>query len=191
MREKGIKVYFLLLPILLFLSKDYLWAANFEVLKVGQTAPDFTLKDWSSMQNEVSLKDLRGEKAVVLLFVSSTSWPYVEQIVPLEKLIKSQDKDKVEFLTIYVKEEDPSWQPKDYFEREQRAKALRFQMGVQTHQRMRQKVLIDEMDDRVFKAYGEKHNSAFIIDRDGKIFFKTEVVIIADLEEQLRKLSQQ
>lgn len=191
MRKNRLRVYFLLLPILLFLSKGNLLAANFKDLKVGQTAPDFTLKDWSSEQNEVNLGDFKGEKVVVLLFASSTSWPYVEQVVSLEDLVKRQDKDNVEFLTIYVREENPSWQPKDYFEREQRAKALRFQMGVQTHLRMKQKVLIDEMDDRVFKAYGEKHNSAFIIDRDGKIFFKTGVVKVVDLDEQLRKLLQQ
>lgn len=191
MRKNKLRVYFLILSTLLFLSKDNLWAANFEDLKEGQMAPEFTLKDWSSEQNEVNSGDFKGEKVVVLMFASSTSWPYVEQIVSLEDLVKRQDRNKVEFLTIYVREEDTSWQPKDYFEREQRAKALRFQMGVHTHLRMKQKVLIDEMDDRVFKAYGEKHNSAFIIDRDGKIFFKTEVVKVADLEEQLRKLLQQ
>lgn len=191
MKKNRLRIYFLLLSILLFLSKDNLWAANFEDLKEGQMAPEFTLKDWSSEQNEVNLGDFKGERVVVLMFASSTSWPYVEQIVSLEDLVKRQDRNKVEFLTIYVKEEDLTWQPKDYFEREQRAKALRFQMGVQTHLRMKQKVLIDEMDDRVFKAYGEKHNSAFIIDKDGKILYKTEVMKVADLKEQLRKLLQQ
>ena len=175
--------------VLLFFSWAGASQTKFNEIKLGAEAQDFTLTDWTQNEREYTLSGFKGEKIVVLQFGSSTSWPYVAQITPMENLAKKYRRKGVQFFIVYTREATGDWQAKNYFEKIQRAKGLRFAFGVTTHGRMNKvKVLIDKMDDSVFKAYGMEHNAVFVIDKDGNIVYKARNPEPSKIESALKKL---
>lgn len=188
---KGLRMAVVAAVVLLALGPaGPLGAANFDDLKVGGPVPDFNLKDWSTMEREHKLSDYKG-KVVVLEFGSSSTWSFVAQIKVVEKLEKNYRKKGVEFFTIYTREAEGAWQPADYFEKLQRAKGLRFAYGLQTHVQMRRKVLIDDLQDTTFKAYGSTPNAVLIVDKEGNLAYKAKESKPAEIEKILAKLTAQ
>ncbi len=151
---------------------------------MGAAPPDFTLRDLA--EKEYSLHDFKGE-IVVVQFGSSTTLPYIEQMQPLLELVKKYRR-QVTFLTIYTVEQDFGWQADDYFSKYERAKGLRFQVGVQSGQRMTAKILVDDLEETVYKAYGSVPAGVFIVDKDGSLAFKAKVLNVTDVEEALEKM---
>lgn len=158
-------------------------------LDMGMSAPDFTLKDWSTAETEHTLSGLKG-KVVVLQFGSSTAWEYVKSVDALETLQKKYKGKGVQVFTIYTREADGKWQATSDFDRTERAKSLRFAYGLQTHKRMLVPVLIDDLQDSAFKAYGQSSAGVFVIDKAGKIAFKADRPSVAEVEKVLQKLTE-
>ena len=171
--------------LLVVLSSTSAFPKEFESLQIEAAAPDFTLKDLAD--KEYRLSDLKGE-IVVLQFGSSTTMPFIEQIKPIIGLTKKYRRKGVTFLTVYTAEQDFGWQADDYFSKYERAKGLRFQVGAQSGQRMTAKVLVDDMEETVYKTYGSVPAGVFIVDKDGNLAFKAKVVNAADVEKVLERL---
>ena len=160
------------------------FSTEFDSLEIGGVPPDFTLKDLAA--KEYTLSDLKGE-IVVLQFGSSTTLAYIEQMKPLLALVKKYRRE-VTFLTVYTVEQAFGWQADDYFSKYERAKGLRFQVVAQSGQRMTMKVLVDDMDETAFKAYGSVPAGVFILNEDGTLVFKAREFNVADLEKALEKM---
>ncbi|MDB4444279.1 peroxiredoxin family protein, partial [bacterium] len=145
------------------------WAfsADFDDIEVGEPAPDFTLKNLA--EKEYTLSDLTG-KVTVIQFGSSTTEPFLTTVKEMNKVMKKYRR-KLNYFTIYTAEQGFDWQAKDYFEKYERAKGLRFQFGVQSGQRMVSKILVDDVDQAVFKAYGSIPAGVFIIDEEGNLVY--------------------
>jgi peroxiredoxin len=158
-------------------------------LDVGALAPDFTLKDWSTAETEHSLSGLKG-KVVVLQFGSSTAWEYVKSIEALETLQKKYKGKGVQVFTVYTREADGTWQATSDFDRSERAKGLRFAYGLQTHKRMLGPVLLDDLQDSTFKAYGQPAAGVFVVDKAGKIAFRAVKPNVAEVDKVLQKLTE-
>jgi len=156
-------------------------------LDVGASAPDFTLKDWSTAETEHTLSGLKGQ-VVVLQFGSSTAWEYVKNVEALENLQKKYKGKGVQVFTVYTREAAGNWQGTSDFDRSERAKGLRFAYGLQTHKRMLVPVLIDDLQDSTFKAYGQAPEAVFVVDREGKIAFKSAKPNVAEVGKALQKL---
>lgn len=159
------------------------FSKDFEALELGQKPPDFTLKDVTDRL--FTLSDAEGE-IVVLQFGSSTTRPYLEQIKPMIKLINSYRGKPVSFVTVYTKEQQFDWQAPDYVAKIQRADGLRFQFGAQSGQRMNTRIVVDEMEETVFKAYGAVPTGVFIVDGEGKLAFKAKLATANDIERSLK-----
>ena len=174
----------LLCALLMGFSSTSAFPKEFESLEIGAVPPDFTLKDLGDKQQ--TLSDLKG-KIVVLQFGSSTTLPFLEQIKPLLSLVKKYRR-KVTFLTVYTAEQDFGWQAYDYFSKWERAKGLRFQVGVQSGQRMTAKLLVDDMEETAYEAYGSVPAGVFIVDADGSLAFKARVLNVSEVEKALEKM---
>lgn len=174
----------LLCALLTVFSSPPALSKEFDSLEIGTAPPDFTLKDLGDKQR--TLSDFKGE-IVVLQFGSSTTLPYIEQIKPLLGLVKKYRR-KVTFLTVYTAEQGFGWQADDYFSKWERAKGLRFQVGVQSGQRMTAKVLVDDMEETVYKAYGSVPSGVFILDTEGSLVFKATVLNVSEVEKALEKM---
>jgi len=106
----------------------------------------------------------------------------------LKDLGDKQHTLKVTFLTVYTAEQNFGWQADDYFSKWERAKGLRFQVGVQSGQRMTAKVLVDDVEETVYKAYGSVPAGVFIVDTDGSLAFKARVLDVIEVETALEKM---
>ncbi len=148
--------------------------------KLDESAPDFTLKT-NDGKAEITLSKLVGPKPVVLIFGSFTCGPFRSHSGNLEKLYRRY-KDRATFVMVYVREAHPTdgWrmesndrvgaitpQPKSYDERVDVARKcgkvldLGFPM------------LVDTIDDAVGARYSGMPGRLYLIDRDGKVAFKS------------------
>jgi Ca2+-binding EF-hand superfamily protein len=148
--------------------------------KLDESAPDFTLKT-NDGKAEITLSKLIGSKPVVLVFGSFTCGPFRSQSGNIEKLY-SRYKDRATFVMVYVRDAHPTdgWrmesndrqgavtaQPKTYGERVAvaqkcgRVLSLGFPM------------LVDTIDDRVGAPYSGMPGRLYVIDREGKVAYKS------------------
>ncbi len=184
MRGFGIRVPLVLCLPLMALFSTAAFSERFEDLQIGEKAPEFTLKDLA--EREYTLSDLEDD-IVVIQFGSSTTTNFLGQIKPINELIRKYRRKGVTFLTIYTAEQQFEWQADDYFSKYQRAKGLRFQYSVQSGQRMGSKILVDDMEEVVYQAYGSVPAGVFIVDKEGNLSFKAQVVKASDVEKALQK----
>ena len=132
----------------------------------------------------MTLSKLIGPRPVVLVFGSSTCGPFRSQTGNIEKLHRRY-KDRATFVMVYVREAHPtdgwrtgdndrpgvvgvaSHQPRTYEERVGVARscgrmlALAFPM------------LVDTIDDRAGNLYSGMPGRLYVIDREGKVVFKS------------------
>lgn len=141
---------------------------------------DFTLKT-NDGENEITLSKLIGPKPVVLVFGNFTCGPFRSQAGNVEKLHRVY-KDRAEFVMVYVREAHPTdgWhmesndrasvslaQPTTYGERVKVAQACgeRLLLGFP--------MLVDTIDDTVGAKYSGMPSRLYLIDRAGKIAYKS------------------
>ena len=134
--------------------------------KAGELAENFTVYDQNG--KPVSLYDFRG-KWVVLETGSITCAMYVKNIPGIKELqVKYPD---VEFLLVYVREAHPGSRlgpHQSNGQKIERAEKLR-----QFYDEPR-KILIDDLQGKMHKAYGELPNMVYIIDPDGRIIYRSD-----------------
>jgi alkyl hydroperoxide reductase subunit AhpC len=148
--------------------------------KLDDSAPDFTLKT-NEGKEEITLSKLIGPRPVVLIFGSSTCGPFRSQTGNIEKLFRRY-KDRATFVMVYVREAHPTdgWrtndadhegvattQPRTYDERAKVAQSCGklLKLGFP--------MLVDTIDDRAGNLYSGMPGRMYVIDREGKIAFKS------------------
>ena len=148
--------------------------------RLDETAPDFTLKT-NDGKGEITLSKLIGPKPLVLVFGSFTCGPFRSQSGNIEKLYRRY-KDRASFVMVYVREAHPTdgWrmesndrfgattpQPKTYGERVEVAQKCGRVLNLGFP------MLVDTIDDSVGARYSGMPGRLYLIDRDGKIAFKS------------------
>jgi Iodothyronine deiodinase/EF-hand domain pair len=148
--------------------------------KLDESAPDFTLKT-NDGKAEVTLSKLVGPKPVVLVFGSFTCGPFRSHSGNLEKLYHRYG-DRATFVMTYVREAHPTdgWrmesndrvgavtaQPKSYEERAQVAQKCGSVLNLGFP------MLVDTIDDAVGARYSGMPGRLYLIDRAGKVAFKS------------------
>jgi hypothetical protein len=148
--------------------------------KLGETAPNFTLKTPDD-KGTVSLSDLIGQKPVVLVLGNFTCGPF-RGLFPDVDSVYRRYKDQANFLMVYVREAHPTdgWkmesnarfgvsvkQPITYDERvgvcEQFRKMVKPGMTV----------VVDDIKDPTGSAYSGMPARLYVIDRQGKVAYKS------------------
>ena len=153
--------------------------------ELGTWAPEFILKTIEG--RIVSLQDLRPLKPVALVTGSYSCPAFRGSSGGLEEL-HSRYADRVAFLMLYTVEAHPEGsqrpypgsggkkaagrnrdegifvtQPQEYEERVKVAAQCRDALSLDIA------IVIDDMDNRVWEAYGAAPNAAYLIDSDGKV----------------------
>jgi hypothetical protein len=147
---------------------------------VDESAPDFTLKT-NDGKAEITLSRLLGPKPVVLVFGSFTCGPFRGQSGNIEKLYRHY-KDRATFVMVYVRDAHPTdgWrmesndrvgavtpQPKTYEERAAVAQKCGQVLNLGFP------MLVDAIDDSVGARYSGMPGRLYVIDRQGKVAFKS------------------
>lgn len=152
----------------------------FEGPKIGQQAPWFKLRK-AQGQGSIELSSLIGDKPVVLVFGNFTCGPFRSFYPAVDRLYEKY-KDRANFLMVYVREAHPSdgWkmesntkvgvevaQPQTFEQRSQVANAFCTKLNPNIP------VVIDELSDPVGHAYSGMPARLYVIDRQGKVAFKS------------------
>ncbi len=147
---------------------------------LGEKAPDFTLRTVDG-KDEITLSKKIGPKPVVLVFGNFTCGPWRSQAGNVEKIYQRY-RDRATFLTVYVREAHPidGWvmesndrvgvhlaQPKTYDERVGVARTCSRSLG------LGMPMLVDTIDDTVGARYSGMPSRLYLIDRDGKVAYKS------------------
>jgi len=133
----------------------------------GDRAPAFEARTLDG--EKIRLKDFRGEKNVVLTFGSATCPATAASLPELNELYHDRDND-VEFLFVYVREAHPGERipaHEDMGDKIRAAERLRQQEDVDIP------IVMDEWDGRIHRKYGKLPNPSFIIDKSGRIAFRS------------------
>jgi thiol-disulfide isomerase/thioredoxin len=147
--------------------------------KVGDAAPDFTLKT-ADGKEAVTLSKLTGSKPVVLVFGNFTCGPF-RALYPEVDAVYQRFKDDANFVMVYVREAHPTdgWvmesnvkagvafkQPTTLAERAEICEAFRKRL------KPGMPVVVDGITDPVNTAYSGVPARCYVIDAKGKVAYK-------------------
>lgn len=148
----------------------------------GERAPDF---EGRTLDGErVRLKDFRGQKNVVLTF-GSASCPQTAGSLPvLNELYEKRDRD-VEFLFVYVREAHPGERLPAHESHKAKVEAAEL---LRESEELEIPVIVDDLNGKIHRKYGKLPNPTFVIDKTGRIAFRslaTRASVIAEALEEL------
>jgi thiol-disulfide isomerase/thioredoxin len=148
--------------------------------RLNDPAPDFTLRSRDG-NSSVRLSDHFGKRPIVLVFGNFTCGPFRSTYPAVQELARRYRSEAL-FLAVYVREAHPTdgWrmdsndkagvtiaQPRDYTERVAVANVCG------TKLKMEMPLLVDEIDDRVGNTYSGMPSRLYLIDREGKVAYKS------------------
>lgn len=156
----------------------------------GEKAPDFELRSLDG--GKVKLSDFEGDRNVVLTFGSATCPFTASSIHRLNALYHDYKKNEdVEFLFVYVREAHPGEKlpaHESMDEKKEAAETLRDEEDVEFT------ILLDTLDGRVHRKYGKMPNPTYLIDKSGRIAFRSlwsRVTAIAEALEELLQVEEE
>ena len=149
----------------------------------GDEAPDFegrTVDD-----DKVELSEFRGEKNVVLTFGSSTCPFTAAAIGGLNDLYEDFSDEDVEFLFVYVREAHPGEKRPAHENWEDKVAAAE---AFRDEEDVKMPLIVDDIKGKIHKKYGTLPNSTYIIDKSGRVAFRslwTRPRVIAEALDEL------
>jgi peroxiredoxin len=165
------------------LLKDLVTSHSGGGLRPGDRAPDF---EGRTLDGErVRLKDFRGHKNVVLTFGSATCVQTAGSLPGIDELYQHRP-DDVEFFLVYVREAHPGEKlpaHESYQDKLRAAELLRESESVEMP------IVVDDLNGKIHRKYGTLPNSTFIIDKSGRIAFRslaTRASVIREALDELR-----
>ena len=151
----------------------------------GDRAPDFQLTSLDGEQ--IRLSDFREEKNVVLIFGSVTCPMTAGSIQGMNELYEEFD-DDVAFLFVYVREAHPGERvPAHSSLRAKRRAAIK----LRDEEEIKMPIVIDDVDGSVHRKYGCMPNPVYIIDKSGKVAFRSWWTQPSLVEDALAELLEQ
>jgi peroxiredoxin len=152
----------------------------------GEKAPDFQLRDLEG--RKVQLSDFAGEKNVVLTFGSATCPFTASSIGRLNDLREHYKKNQnVEFLFVYIREAHPGEKLPGHKSYEDKVRAAEKFQDAEDVDMM---ILIDDVDGRVHRKYGKMPNPTYLIDKSGRVAFRSLWSKVNSLSAALEELLQ-
>ena len=134
----------------------------------GDEAPGFELR---SLTGElVKLSDFKNSRNVVVTFGSATCPQTAASIGGLRSLSREFPVSEVEFLFIYVREAHPGVELPPHHSMEDKARAA---MLLRDQEQIDFPILIDELGGEVHRRYGALSNASFIVDKSGRVAYRS------------------
>jgi peroxiredoxin len=134
----------------------------------GDPAPEFELR---SLTGElVKLSDFKNSRNVVITFGSATCPHTAASIGGLRSLSREFPVSEVEFLFIYVREAHPGAELPAHHSIADKARAA---MLLREQEQIDFPILIDELGGEIHRQYGARPNASFIIDKSGRVAYRS------------------
>ena len=145
-----------------------LMTGKFRGPKPGERAPDFKARTLDG--DKVKLSDFRGDKNVVLTFGSVSCPMTAGSIGGMNDLYEDYRDEDVEFFLIYVREAHPGGAVpahESYDDKVSAAELLRDEEDIEMA------ILVDDVSGSIHRDYGTMPNSTYIIDKSGRVAFRS------------------
>ena len=145
-----------------------LFHAPFSGPEPGERAPDFraTTLDGAAMR----LSDYRGKKNVLLIFGSVTCPMTAASIVAINELYEEFRGDDVEFLFVYVREAHPGELIGAHGSAREKAAAANL---LREEEDIKMPMVVDDLRGSIHRKYSSLPNPAFLIDKSGRVAFRS------------------
>ena len=151
--------------------------------KVGAAAPDFEASDLEG--KIVRLSDFRGKRHVVMMTGAVTSPMCAFEVPAFNRLQQEFDSAAVSFFLLYTRESHPAENYSAHTSFEQKVGYAR---ELQQLEDVRFPILVDHLDGRIHCAYGVWPNALFVIHKDGRLIFRSNMANDRELREFLDNL---
>ena len=152
-------------------------------LKVGQEAPDFTGNVLET--GSITLSQLRDLAHVVLEFGSITSPQFCAGVPELEALRAEFEPKGFRFFVVYTRECHPAEnypQHSSYEDKVECASVCRELERVTTP------IIVDTLEGDIHQAYGSLPNMCYVVDKRGRIYYRSQWAAHDELKEILNDL---
>lgn len=151
--------------------------------QVGVAAPEFEAPTLDG--TIIRLSGFRGSKHVVMMTGAVTS-PMCAFEVPALNALQEEFADKdFAFLLLYTRESHPA---ENYRAHESFAQKLSYAGELQRLEDVRLPIIVDYLDGRIHRAYGVWPNALFVIHKDGRLVFRSNMANHDELRQFLEDI---
>jgi peroxiredoxin len=151
--------------------------------KVGAPAPEFEATALDG--NVVRLSDFRGKRHVVIMTGAVTSPMCAFEVPAFNRLHDEFSGKDVSCFLLYTRESHPAENYAAHSTFEQKHSYAR---DLQRLEGVRFPILIDHLDGRIHRAYGVWPNALFVIHKDGRLIFRSNMANDRELRQFLEDL---
>jgi peroxiredoxin len=151
--------------------------------KVGVAAPDFEAEDLNGAV--VRLADFRGKRHVVMMTGAVTSPMCAFEVPEFNRLHAEFDSRSVSFVLLYTRESHPA---ENYSAHQSFEQKVAYARELRRLEDVRFPILVDHLDGRIHRAYGVWPNALFVIHKDGRLIFRSNMANHRELREFLNDL---
>ena len=146
--------------------------------KVGVAAPEF---EASTLDGAiVRLSDFRGRRHVVIMTGAVTSPMCAFEVPAFNRLQQDFDGRGVSFFLLYTRESHPAENYASHTSFEQKRS---YACDLQRLEDVRTPIIVDHLDGRIHRAYGEWPNALFVIHKDGRLIFRSNMANDRELRQ--------
>jgi peroxiredoxin len=150
---------------------------------VGVAAPDFEASDLEG--KIVRLSDFRGKRHVVMMTGAVTSPMCAFEVPEFNRLQQEFDNAAISFFLLYTRESHPA---ENYAAHTSFEQKVGYARELQQLEDVRFPILFDHLDGRIHCAYGVWPNALFVIHKDGRLIFRSNMANHRELHEFLDNL---
>ena len=151
--------------------------------KVGVAAPQFEATTVDG--RAVRLSDFRGQRHVVMMTGAVTS-PMCAFEVPALNRLQDEFADKnFAFFLLYTRESHPAENYDAHTSFEQK---LSYARDLQRLENIRLPIIVDHLDGRIHRAYGLWPNALFVMHKDGRLIYRSNMANHAELRQFLEDI---
>jgi alkyl hydroperoxide reductase subunit AhpC len=151
--------------------------------RVGAPAPEFEAATLDG--KSVRLNDFRGKRHVVIMTGAVTSPMCAFEVPAFNRMQQEFDSQGVSFFLLYTRESHPA---ENYPAHDSLGRKLAHAGELQRLEEVRFPILIDHLDGRIHRAYGVWPNALFVIHKDGRLIFRSNMASDRELRQFLEDL---
>jgi peroxiredoxin len=151
--------------------------------KIGLSAPEFEAEDLSGAR--VRLGDFRDKRHVVMMTGAVTSPMCAFEVPEFNRLHAEFDDEGISFFLLYTRESHPA---ENYSAHQSFEQKLAYARDLQRLEHVNFPIVVDHLDGRIHRVYGVWPNALFVIHKDGRLIFRSNMANHLELREFLNDL---
>ena len=148
--------------------------------KVGVAAPDFEAPALDG--TTVRLSGFRGQRHVVMITGAVTSPMCAFEVPALNDLQQEFVSRDVSFFLLYTRESHPAENYPSHSSWEQK---LSYARDLKRLENVQLPILVDHLDGRIHRSYGTWPNALFVIHKDGRLIYRSNMANHRELRQFL------